>query len=385
MIPYGRHHIEQSDIDAVTKVLKEEMLTQGNQVPQFENEIARLCDAKHAIALNSATSALHIACLSIGIGKGDIVWTSAITFVASANAGLYCGAEIDFIDINIDTYNIDPDLLKNKLHLAKAEGKLPKAIIVVHMAGRSCPMKEIKDLAMQFRFQIIEDASHAFGGWYDGLRVGNCKYSDAAIFSFHPVKMATTCEGGVIITNNDDIASNAQRLRTHGIVQNNNVDFIGEPDGRWHYQQISLGYNYRLSDLHAALGRNQISRLDQFIKRRQEIADLYSVLLDHPDIYCPEFSDEQVSSWHLYIVRIKSINSINNKKVLFDTLFREGIGVALHYIPVYHHPFHKKNVTPECTNAEQYYREAVSLPIYYGLSEENQRYVASTLIKALAS
>ena len=383
MIQYGKHYIDQSDIDAVVDVLKNEFLTQGSQVPRFEEEVAALCGARHGIALNSATSALHIACLAMGIGAGDLVWTSSITFVASANAARYCGADVEFIDIDLANYNLDTGKLEAKLEAAKQNGRLPTAIIAVHMAGRSCDMAQINALSKRYGFRVIEDASHALGGLYGDKPVGSCQYADAAILSFHPVKMITTCEGGMILTNDDNLAEAARQLRTHGIVQNSSEHFRGEVDGRWHYQQNDLGFNYRLSDLHAALGRNQLEKLEQFTERRRQIAHHYHELFDHDDIICPAFSDTEISSWHLFIIRVKSVQTMDAKKALFDKLFEQGIGVALHYIPLYRHPYHQGPALTDFPGAEQYYLEAVSLPIFYELEDSQQQKVVDVLHRVL--
>lgn len=386
MIPYGKHQIDQSDIDAVAEVLENQFLTQGEQVPLFEAEIAARSGSRHGIAVNSATSALHVACLALGLGDGSRVWTSPITFVASANAALYCGAAIDFVDIDPATANIDPARLEQKLIEADKAGQLPDALIAVHMAGRSCAMDAIADLARHYGFKVIEDASHALGAQFDGTPVGDCRHADMAVFSFHPVKMITTAEGGMITTNDDALASRARLFRTHGIARPGHDDFVGTPDGPWHYQQLHLGYNYRLSDLHAALGRNQLNRLGEFIASREQVARRYE---DHfageAGMATPGFCPRSVSSWHLYLLRATGITSLVEKKALFEAFHASGIGVALHYMPVYRHPYYQSfGFDPAAfPGAEQFYREAISLPIFHGLAEADQATVIDTVTRLL--
>ncbi len=372
MIPYGRQSISEDDIKAVVEVLKSDYLTQGPVVPQFENAVAQYCGTKHAVAVNSATSALHIACLALGVGKGDVVWTSPISFVASANCALYCGAEVDFVDIDPNTYNLSIDYLKRKLEQAESIGKLPKVLIPVHLAGQSCDMESIRALSNQYGFKIIEDASHAIGAKYKDQPVGSCKYSDITVFSFHPVKIITTGEGGMALTNNSEFAERMQLLRSHGITRD--VEKMTKrPDGAWYYQQIELGFNYRMTDIQAALGLSQFNRLDAFIQKRHIIAENYLKLSDtvaikpwqHPDAF---------SAYHLYIIQLKLNDLKISHKQAFDHMRTSGIGVNIHYIPIYKQPYFQMFSYPETKfpNSEKYYTHAISLPIYPQLAIEQQ-------------
>lgn len=368
-IPYGRQDINQADIDAVIDVLKSDFLTQGPVVPAFEMAVAEYCGAKYAVAANSATSALHIACLSLGVGEGDWVWTSPITFVASANCALYCGAQVDFVDINPNTYNISIEKVSEKLQVAKKGNRLPKVIIPVHLCGQSSEMEALYTLSQEYGFKIIEDASHAIGAKYKGKPVGNCIYSDITIFSFHPVKIITTGEGGMAVTNNQELAAHMARLRSHGITRAP-IEMTHAPDGPWYYQQLELGFNYRMNDLQAALGLSQLKRLDKFVKRRQQIVDQYNKLLANMDIVVPWQHPDTYSSFHLYVVKIPNNKTIN-RDVVFERLRASGILVNLHYIPVYKHPFYQKmGFDPsDFPEAELYYSQAISLPIYSTLSD----------------
>lgn len=374
-IPYGRQDICEADIQAVVDVLRSDYLTQGPIVPAFEISVAKYCGVKHAVAVNSATSALHIACLALGVGKGDIVWTSPISFVASANCALYCGAEVDFVDIDSHTYNISVDYLKEKLAQAEKIGKLPKVVIPVHLAGQSCDMESIRALGNQYGFKIIEDASHAIGAKYKGQPVGNCKYSDITVFSFHPVKIITTGEGGMALTNNSEIAECMQLLRSHGITRDADK-MTKKPDGEWYYQQIDIGFNYRMTDIQAALGLSQFGRLDAFVQKRHEVADKYHQQLSDSALVKPWQHSDNYSAYHLYIIRIKN-NKKNNHRAIFESLRTAKIGVNLHYIPIYKQPYYaqfeydKRNF-PE---AEKYYSEAISLPIYPTLDDIQQLHV----------
>ena len=365
MIPYGKQDINQQDIDAVIDVLKSDFLTQGPQVPRFEATINETVDSKYAVAFNSATSALHIACLALAVGKGDIVWTTPITFVASANCALYCGATIDFVDIDPDTYNLSPIKLEQKLKQAKIEKKLPKVVIPVHLAGQSCDMKRIYQLSMEYGFKIIEDASHAIGGQYQGQPIGNCKYSDITIFSFHPVKIITTAEGGVATTNNLQLAQVMQRLRSHGITRDE--DLMTEPShGAWYYQQLELGFNYRMSELHAALGISQLTRLKEFVKQRTAIASEYNKQLSTLPIILPKQLTETNSSWHLYIIQLDLDKITKSHQQVFDELRENGIGVNLHYIPVHLQPYYKALgfKQGDFPNSERYYTQVISIPLF---------------------
>ena len=372
MIPYGRQDITKSDIDAVVNVLKSDFLTQGPQVPKFEKEVAKYCNAKYAVAANSATSALHIACLSLNLSSQDRLWTSPISFLASANCGLYCGAKIDFIDIDSKTYNICVKTLKNKLIKAKKLGKLPKVIIPVHLAGQSCDMKSIYELSKEFGFRIIEDASHAIGGRYLGKPIGNCQYSDITVFSFHPVKIITTGEGGMAVTNNKQFANDMTLFRSHGATRDHS-QMSTKADGDWYYQQIKLGYNYRMTDIEAALGINQFKELNSKIKRRHELADRYNLLLKGLPLTLPYQNKNSYSSYHLYIIRLKG-KSKKEHKTFFDNLRKKGIGVNLHYIPLYRQPFFKFTKT-EYNNfpeSEAYYSQAISIPLYSSMTNQDQ-------------
>lgn len=373
MIPYGRQEISDEDIEAVVSVLRSDFLTQGPVVPAFEAAVANYCGARVGVAVNSATSALHIACLALGVGPGDIVWTSPITFVASANCALYCGATIDFVDIDSLTYNMSVQALEVKLESAARNGNLPKVVIPVHLAGQPCDMARIKELGERYGFKIIEDASHAIGSRYLGEPVGNCRYSDITVFSFHPVKIITTGEGGMAVTNDPKLASKLARLRSHGITRAHQ-EMTQVPDGPWYYQQIELGFNYRMTDIQAALGMSQMTRIDEFLARRQAIAKQYDELLSDMWIKAPWQHADSCSSWHLYIVRIKRDEIRLSQKDIFERLRSFGILVNLHYIPVYRHPYFAtmgfdNHSFPE---SEAYYSEAISLPIYPGLQEYQQ-------------
>lgn len=385
MIPYGRQDISESDIQAVVDVLRSDYLTQGPVVPAFEKSVADYCGVQHAIAMNSATSALHIACLALGVGPGDVVWTTPLTFVASANCALYCGAKIDFVDIDPLTYNISLERLAEKLALAAKTGSLPKVVIPVHLCGQPCNMAGIHALGLQYGFKIIEDASHAIGGRYRGNEViGNCRYSDITVFSFHPVKIITTAEGGMSTTNDASLAKRMQLLRSHGITRD--VDeMTHEPDGPWYYQQIDLGYNYRMTELQAALGLSQMQRLDEFVSKRHVIARRYDQLFANLPIVTPWQHSDSYSGWHLYVVRLKLKEVGKTHLQVFKALRAAGIGVNLHYIPVYLQPYYeglgfKMGYCPE---AELYYAEAISLPMYPGLTEEQQNHVVKALAEAI--
>ena len=384
MIPYGRQDISEQDIQAVIDVLRSEFLTQGPLVPAFEKAVAEYCSVTHAVAVNSATSALHIACLALGVGKDDIVWTSPITFVASSNCALYCGASVDFVDIDARTYNMSVGALENKLEKAEREGKLPKVLIPVHLSGQSCEMKKIHALGVKYGFRIIEDASHAIGGKYMGAPVGNCKYSDITVFSFHPVKIITTGEGGMCVTNNPELANNLARLRSHGIVRHPG-EMTQVPDGPWYYQQIELGYNYRMTDMQAALGLSQINRLDEFVTTRHKIAERYNEMLKEDWLELPWQHPDSYSGLHLYIIRVKEKAKQVSHLQLFERLRNSGILVNLHYIPVYRQPYYQKfgYNTSDFPEAEAYYAEAISIPMFVTLTEEQQAEVVDRIVKPL--
>jgi len=335
-IPYGRQDITQADIDAVVAVLKSEYLTQGPVVPKFEASVAQYCSAAHAVAVNSATSALHIACMALGLGRGDWLWTSPITFVASSNCGLYCSAQVDFVDIDPRTYNLCPQALAQKLAQAQGEGKLPKIVVSVHLCGQPCDMQ-----AIHYGFKIIEDASHAIGGKYQGESIGNCCYSDITVFSFHPVKIITTAEGGMCVTNNAALASQMALFRSHGITRDS-TQMTHAVDGPWYYQQIELGYNYRMTELQAALGISQMVRVDQYVTRRHALAKRYDELLAHLPITTPWQHPDSYSGMHLYPIRLQLGNIKKTHRQVYESLRAQGIDVNLHYIPVHTQPYYQQ-------------------------------------------
>lgn len=380
-IPYGRQNISEEDVNAVVKILKSDFLTQGPAVPIFEDSVSRYCSSKYAIAVNSATSALHIACMALGVGPGDSVWTSPISFVASANCARYCGAAVDFVDIDPLTYNMSADALALKLADAEVKGRLPKVVIPVHLCGQPCDMESIYLLSKKYGFHIIEDASHAIGGKYRGERIGNCRYSNITIFSFHPVKIITTGEGGMALTNDHDLMVKMARLRSHGITRE--VDEMTvEPDGPWYYQQLELGYNYRMTDIQAALGISQMQRLDEFVAARHNIAIAYEKLMASLPVTIPFQRNDSYSAFHLYVVRLQ-LDAINSShKQVFERMRSAGIGVNLHYIPIYRQPYYsKEGYNPaDFPEAERYYKEAISLPIYPGLTEVQQKEVVNSLM-----
>ena len=379
MIPYGKHEITKKDISAIEKVLKSKFITQGTFVPKFENRISKTVSSKYAVAVNSATSALHIACLALGIKKGDLVWTSAISFVASANCAKYCNADVDFLDIDIDTFNISIDLLKEKLITAKKNKRLPKLIIVVHMCGQSCDMMQIKKLSKIYGFKIIEDASHALGGKYDKFSVGSCKYSDITIFSFHPVKIITSGEGGMATTNKKSIYDKLTYFRTHGITRNRNL--MTQNDGFWHYEQIDLGYNYRMTDIAAALGNSQLNRLHQYVIKRNKLAAVYDKMLETLPLELPKIQKKVISTYHLYVIRLDRSETKITKKFLMDKLKKQNIVPSFHYMPIYRHPYYKKQKTKymPLVNSEDYYSRAISIPIYPTMRNEDQFKVIKAL------
>ena len=381
MIPYGRQHINQADIDAVIEVLHSDFLTQGPAVPKFENAVSSYCNVKHAVAVNSATSALHIACLALGVGKGDIAWTSPITFVASANCALYCGAEIDFVDIDPQTYNLSVVCLKEKLVDAEKAGRLPKVVIPVHLCGQPCDMAGIHALSQQYGFKIIEDASHAIGGRYKSEPIGNCRYSNITVFSFHPVKIITTGEGGMALTNDEQLAKHMRLLRSHGITSDS-ADMQPRPSEElWNYQQIDLGFNYRMTDIHAALGLSQMQRLDEFVVRRHVLAKRYNEALSSLPFVTPWQHPDSYSSYHFYVIRLKLDEINKTHRETYAALQAAGIMVNLHYIPVYRQPYYEQMGFREsyCPQAEQYFSEALSLPLYPLLSGEQIDYIIDSL------
>jgi UDP-4-amino-4,6-dideoxy-N-acetyl-beta-L-altrosamine transaminase len=383
-IPYGRQNISDDDIKAVITTLKSDNITQGFVVPAFEDGIKAYCNVSHSVAVNSATSALHLACLALDVGPGDIVWTSPITFVASSNCALFCGATLDFIDIDPLSYNLSEEKLSEKLVIAEREGRLPKVVIPVHLAGQSCNMTEIAKLAKQYGFKVIEDASHAIGGSYLGKKVGCCEFSDITVFSFHPVKIITTAEGGMATTNSTEIANKLRLLRSHGITKE--ADFMtNASEGPWYYEQLELGFNYRMTDIQAALGLSQLNRLDQFVSRRHHIIARYNDSLANVPVVTPWQNPNSYSASHLYIVRLDKKNTQSSHRAVFEYMRDKNIGVALHYIPVYRHPFYKRLGFAQngCPEAENYYSEAISLPMYPDLSQEDQDKVLEVLSSAL--
>ena len=383
-IPYARQSISDQDIAAVSEVLRSDFLTQGPGIPAFETAIATYCGAKHAVAVNSATSALHIACLALGVGPGDIVWTSPVSFVASANCALYCGAKVDFVDIDTDSFNISVSALTSKLEQAKKSGLLPRVVIPVHLAGQSSDMAAIHALAQEYGFKIIEDASHAVGGTYNGSPVGSCAYSDVTVLSFHPVKIITSGEGGMALTNSASLAAAMERFRSHGITRDKNL-FQRASDGPWYYEQIELGFNYRLTDIAAALGLSQFQRLDSFVARRNEIARDYDSLFFGSTFTTPTIHNDVLSAFHLYVIRMAFTG--DQKQRFFDLAHKNGVGLNVHYIPIYRQPYysHMGFDSADFPVAEKYYSEAVSIPMYADLTYEQQQHVASVLISTAAT
>jgi UDP-4-amino-4,6-dideoxy-N-acetyl-beta-L-altrosamine transaminase len=380
-ITYGRQDVSEADINAVISVLRSDWLTQGPVGKLFEKNVAAYCGAEFAVATNSATSALHVACLALGVGKGDIVWTSANTFVASSNCALYCGASVDFVDIDPDTYNLSVECLSEKLASAEKLGKLPKVVIPVHLNGQSCDMKGISALSKKYGFKIIEDASHAIGGKYRNEPVGCGRYSDITVFSFHPVKIITTGEGGMAVTNTESLAQRLTLFRSHGITSD--VDKM-EPrplDEIWNYQQIELGFNYRMTDIQAALGLSQLERLDEFVERRHVIAQRYNEELRYLPIQTPMQKIDTYSSYHLYPIRLSREKTNMNQRQTYDAMQKLGIRVNLHYIPVYRQPYYERfGFKPGyCAEAERYHQDAISIPMYASLSEADQTRVISVL------
>jgi UDP-4-amino-4,6-dideoxy-N-acetyl-beta-L-altrosamine transaminase len=384
-IPYGRQDISEQDIDAVVKVLQSDWLTQGPAIDRFEQEVATYCGVRYAVAVSSATAALHIACLAAGLGAGDSLWTSPNTFVASANCGLYCGASVDFVDIKPDTYNLSVEALESKLVWAERQGYLPKVVVPVHLAGQSCEMDKIAALAQHYGFTALEDASHAIGGLYQGKAVGSCQFSDMTVFSFHPVKIITTGEGGMVLTNRADLYEKLIRLRSHGITRNPAL-MQGESHGDWYYQQLELGFNYRMTDIQAALGASQMQRLDEFVAQRRFLAQRYDRLLQDLPLTLPWQHPDANSSWHLYVIRLDLSKIGKTHRQVFESLRQAGIGVNLHYIPVHTQPYyrHMGFQWGDFPNTENYYQEAISIPIYFGLKEVDQDRVATVLHEIFA-
>ena len=384
MIPYGRQDIRQEDVDAVVSALTSDFLTQGPVVPRFEQAVSEYCGVVHALAVNSATSALHIACLALDLGPGDWLWTSPITFVASANCALYCGAQVDFVDIDPQTYNLCPVALERKLIDAQQTGKLPKVVVAVHLCGQPCDMAAIGALANRFGFKIVEDASHAIGGRYKDEPIGNCRYSDITVFSFHPVKIITTAEGGMALTKDAALAKRMALLRSHGITRDA-AQMTHEPDGPWYYQQIDLGFNYRMTDLQAALGVSQMERLDTYVSARHALAARYDELLRDLPVTRPWQHPDGYSGLHLYVIRLRLDRLTASHRMVFEGLRERNIGVNLHYIPVHTQPFYQRMGfrAGQFPQAESYYSEAISLPMFSQLTHTQQDAVVSALAEVL--
>jgi UDP-4-amino-4,6-dideoxy-N-acetyl-beta-L-altrosamine transaminase len=380
-IPYGRHDVNEDDIRAVVDVLRSDFLTQGPAVGAFEFAVAQYCGASYAVAVNSATSALHLACLALGVGPGDLVWTSPITFVASANCARYCGADVDFVDIDPRTYNMSVSALSEKLARAERAGRLPKVVIPVHLCGQPCEMAAIHELSTRYGFRIIEDASHAIGGKYLNTPIGGCRYSDITVFSFHPVKIVTTAEGGMSMTNDPALAKSMALLRSHGITRDP-VEMTHAPDGDWYYQQIDLGFNYRMTDLQAALGLSQLSRVDEFVSERHRIARRYDEALSELPVVTPWQHPDGHSALHLYVIRT---SKSSRRDPVFARLREAGIGVNVHYIPVPRQPYYERLGfrAGDFAEAERYYEEAISLPMFPTLTEGDQSAVIEEVAAAL--
>ena len=384
MIPYGHQDISQSDVDAVVQVLRSDFLTQGPMVPRFEQAVAARVGANYAVAVNSATSALHVACLALDLRPGDRLWTVPNTFVASANCGRYCGADVDFVDIDPRTYNLSTSALAVKLEEAERSGTLPKVLVPVHFAGQSCDMMGIHALAQRYGIRIIEDASHAIGGRYRGAAIGGCAYSDITVFSFHPVKIITTGEGGMALTNDRELAARMQLLRTHGISREPDR-MEGSDQGSWYYEQVDLGFNYRMTDLQAALGLSQHNRLDEFVSRRRKIARTYDERLAELPLILPLQNCDTESAFHLYVIQIDSDSTLIARRTVFERLRKAGIGVNVHYIPVHTQPYYRRNGfrLGQYPEAEKYYSRAISIPMYAALETGAIDRVTAALREAL--
>ena len=385
MIPYSRQEISEADIAEVESVLRSNFLTQGPTVPKFEKSVAEYCGALNAVAVNSATSALHIACLALSLGQGDWVWTSPNSFVASANCGRYCGAEIDFVDIDPLTYNLCTNELEKKLIQARKDNKLPKILIPVHFAGQSCNMKKIYSLSQEYGFRVIEDASHAIGGSYLNKPIGGCQYSDITVFSFHPVKIITTGEGGIALTNNKEIANRMSRLSAHGITRDQDLMQPRPKNEIWNYQQIEIGFNYRLAEIPAALGISQMRRLDSFVSRRHTLQERYHQMLSDFPLTLPFQSKDCYSALHLYPIQIDLSRLSKTHSMIFNELRENGLGVNLHYIPVYKQPYYQNLGYKESNypNTENYYNRAISIPLFHSMTDKQQDEVVRVLKKVL--
>ncbi|WP_313995325.1 UDP-4-amino-4,6-dideoxy-N-acetyl-beta-L-altrosamine transaminase [uncultured Selenomonas sp.] len=384
MIYYGKQDINEADMQAVEAVLRSDFLTQGPAIERFEQRVAQYCGVKYAVAVCNATSALHIACLAAGLGKGDLLWTSPITFVASANCARYCGADVDFVDIDENTYNMSVPALEQKLQEAKRQGRLPKIVVPVHMAGQSCDMRAIKKLSEEYGFTLLEDASHCIGADYSDTKVGSCAYSDMAVLSFHPVKIITTGEGGMVLTNDAALYERLCLYRSHGITRDPKR-MTKESDGDWYYQQVALGFNYRMTDIQAALGASQMDRLDVFVARRRALAARYDELLRDLPLRTPFVLEEAQPSWHLYIVRIDFDRVRKTKQEIFAEMREKGIALNLHYIPVHTQPYYEALGfhAEDCPAAVEYYREALTLPLYPSMTDAEQEMAARALREVL--
>lgn len=384
MIYYGKQSISKEDIQAVEEVLHSDFLTQGPAIERFEHSVADYCGAKYAVAVCNATAALHIACLSAGLGEGDTLWTSPITFVASANCGRYCGAEVDFVDIDEKTYNVSVTALEEKLQCAREENNLPKVVIPVHLAGQSCDMARIKELSREYGFTVIEDASHAVGADYIDTKVGSCAFSDMAVFSFHPVKIITTGEGGMVLTNHRELYEKLMLYRSHGITRDP-AKMSHISDGSWYYQQVALGCNYRMTDIQAALGASQMMRLDAFVARRRELAARYDALLQDLPLVTPYVMGGADPSWHIYVVRMAFDQISKTKQQIFEEMKEQGVVLNLHYIPVHRQPYYEKLGfrQGDFPQSEKYYDEAFTLPLYYDLTNDEQDHIVESLRKLL--
>ncbi|MDG1500320.1 MAG: UDP-4-amino-4,6-dideoxy-N-acetyl-beta-L-altrosamine transaminase [Planctomycetota bacterium] len=384
MIPYGRQDIRQEDVEAVVEILRSDFLTQGPTVPAFEEAFVERVGASHGVATNSATSSLHLACLALGAGPGDVVWTTPTTFVASANCARYCGAEVDFVDIDLQTWNMSVAALREKLEQAERDGRLPKIVIPVHLCGQPCEMESIGELAQQYGFKVIEDASHAIGARYQGEPVGNCRYSDIAVFSFHPVKIITTGEGGLATTRDPEAAKRMRLLRSHGVTRDPE-QMVGESLGPWYYEQVALGFNYRMTDMQAALGLSQLQRLDEVVTRRHELARAYDEALAGLPLQLPFNHPDTYSALHLYPVRLRLDRIRRTHREVFEELRSGGVGVNLHYIPVHTQPYYRDLgfSVGQFPEAERYHAEAISLPMFPTLSNEQQQEVVRVLREAL--
>jgi UDP-4-amino-4,6-dideoxy-N-acetyl-beta-L-altrosamine transaminase len=380
MIPYGRQEITDDDVRAVEAVLRSDFLTQGPAVPSFERTVATSCGAAHAVATNSATSALHIACLALGLGPGDRLWTSPITFVASANCGLYCGAQVDFVDIDPDTYNMSVEQLAARLESAERSGTLPKIVVPVHMCGQPCDMEAIHALGKQYGFRIIEDASHAIGASFQDEPVGNCRHSDITVFSFHPVKIVTTGEGGVAVTTDSELAWRMSMLRSHGITREAGRMKATNPPP-WAYEQQMLGFNYRMTDIQAALGSSQMSRIAEYVVRREALAKQYDVRLAQLPVRLPKRAGNRRSAWHLYVVRVMA----SKRQDIFNAMLSAGVGVNVHYTPIHLQPYYRHlGFGPgQFPNSEAYDAEAITLPLHPGLLTADMDLIIETFDEAV--